>query len=109
MSAARAAILRRIRSAQRNAHLPSAPGPRRPEGMGASAERCLERFGEELTALDVESHLEATPADVRARVSAYAKDRRVLSWDPELLPYAVGSLLMDPLLGSSPRAQQAIV
>jgi len=108
MSDSRAAILARLRSAQRTAKLPAENGTLdRPEPAASSREECLWRFRNELDALGVENHLEPTPEAVRARVSALVAGRRVLAWDPELLPYEVGSLLAGTILGSSPRDEQA--
>lgn len=108
MSDGRAAILARLRSAQRTAELPVENGTLgRPEPAAWSREECLGRFRSELDALGVENHLEATPDAVRARVSGFVEGRRVFSWDPELLPYEVGSLLAGAILGSSPRDEQA--
>lgn len=107
MSQARTAILARLSAARRTAVLPPvAAVPRRP-AEPASPEQRLRRFREELTALGVDNHLEAAEGDVRRRVSSLLEGRRVLSWDPELLPYAIGPLLVDPVLGRSPREEQA--
>jgi L-lactate dehydrogenase complex protein LldG len=108
LSGARAAIFGRLEAAQRTARLPpveSAPAPR--ETPPRTPEECLERFRAELLALGVESHVEASEEAVRARVAGLLAGRRVLSWDPAHLPYGLGAVLVDPVLGGSPRDAQA--
>jgi L-lactate dehydrogenase complex protein LldG len=104
---ARAAVLSRLRDAQRTARLPEAEtappaldGPRPPE-------ECLERFRQELAALGVENHLEPTAEGVRARVKTLIDGLRVLSWDRDLLPYDLAPLLTGAAFGMSPRETQA--
>jgi L-lactate dehydrogenase complex protein LldG len=105
---ARETILARVRAAQAGGHLPESGRPSVVPGPGArSAGECLERFREELTALGVESHLEATEADVRRRVEALVEGKRVLAWDGEHLPYGVASVLGAPAGPGSPRDVQA--
>src|SRR5207245_3402454 len=105
---ARAAILARLREAQRTARLPEErPGtPRSLQFTSRSAEECLERVQRELTALGVETYLEASAADVRNRVMILVAGRRLLSWDPELLPYQLASMLTDFILGRDTREEQ---
>ena len=109
MSEARATILARLRDAQRTARLPGErPGtPRSLEFASRSPEECLERFQKELTTLGVETYLEASAADVRNRVMTLVAGRRLLSWDPELLPYQLASLLTNFILGRNTREEQA--
>jgi L-lactate dehydrogenase complex protein LldG len=110
-SSARTAILSRLRAAQRTALLPEMPDtPRELPPATAPPAECLERFRQELTALGVESHVEDTADGVRQRVGALLGDRRVLSWDPDRLPYGLGSLLAERpgvTLGRDARAAQA--
>ena len=108
MSDARAAILTRIRQAQRTGRIPVASDPVRvPTFVARTPEDNLRRFVTELTALGVEPHVEASAADVRARVTALVEGHPVFSWDPEWLPYDVGSVLVDAVHGDSSRATQA--
>jgi L-lactate dehydrogenase complex protein LldG len=90
MSDARDAILERVRSARRTGVLPSLEdGPPAPRFPALDPSALLQRFRDELGALGVESHVEATPQAVRSRVASLVEGRRVLSWDPERLPYEV--------------------
>lgn len=108
MSDARAAILGRLEAAQRTARLPPAtPAPTVPDRGPRTAEECLERFLTELRAVGVEAWVEDSAEGVRGRVEALLAGRRVLSWDPVHLPYDVGRVLRDPVLGSHPREEQA--
>jgi L-lactate dehydrogenase complex protein LldG len=104
---AREAILARLEAARRTARLPRAEAPAPAPVPSASREQCLQRFRSELAALGVDCHAEATPGDVRERVRGLVAGRRVLSWDPERLPYGVGAALERPVLGDAPRAEQA--
>jgi len=109
VSEARASILARLRDAQRTAWLPGErPGtPRSLEFAPRSLEECLQRFQKELTALGVETYVEASAADVRNRVMTLVAGLRLLSWDPELLPYQLASVLTDFILGRNTREEQA--
>jgi L-lactate dehydrogenase complex protein LldG len=107
MSDARARVLARLRAAQRTARLPEARTSWRYTTPFRSAEECLARFLQELSSLSVESHVASSPEEVRARVAAALAGRRVLSWDPERLPYELGPLVVGALRGSSPREEQA--
>jgi len=107
---ARAAILARLRNAQRTGRVPV--GPRRPEPVfetppESGSETPLSRFLIELTGLGVEHHVEPTPDDVCARVAALVGTRPVLSWDGDRLPYGVGRVLAGAATGRSPRDSQA--
>ncbi len=107
-SGARTAILARLRAAQRTARLPEVEGPPRGiEPTTATAEECLARFRQELSLLGVESHVEASPEAVRERVSSLVAGQRVLSWDPERLPYGAGELASGATLGRDSRDEQA--
>jgi L-lactate dehydrogenase complex protein LldG len=90
----RAAILSRLRAAQRTAQLPEMPStPRALTPATAPAAECLVRFRQELDALGVENHLEDSAAAVRERVRGLLAGKRVLSWDAAQLPYELGALL----------------
>jgi L-lactate dehydrogenase complex protein LldG len=107
-TASRAAILARLSVAQRTARLPPFTAP--PTGLAwptLDREELLARFESELAALGVEHHRAASAADVRERVRPFVAGRRVLSWDPERLPYDVGSLLVEPIFGSGTLPLQA--
>jgi L-lactate dehydrogenase complex protein LldG len=107
VSSARDAILARLRAAASTARLPQAEAPPPPERTPRSLAKCLSKFGEELAALGVQVFVEPTPDAVRARVAALAGDRRVLSWDPEHLPYGAGAALDRPIRASAPLVEQA--
>lgn len=106
---ARSAILGRLRSAELGAVLP----PKHPDvpriitPASPPLEECLRRFQTELAALGVEIHSEATAGDVRDRVRTLVGGRRLLIWDPELLPYQLASVLTDFIVGSDAREKQA--
>jgi L-lactate dehydrogenase complex protein LldG len=109
VSDARTAILARLRSAQRTAHLPAVQDSPRSIGQEShSPAECLARFRQELTLLGVDNHLEADEDAVRGRVAALVEGQRVLSWDAAELPYALGDVLpADACFGRSPRDEQA--
>lgn len=110
MSEGRTAILARLRTAQRTAHIPDTAGTVRTlEPASASREVCIERFQTELLALGVENHLESDPAGVFARLCSLLEERRVLSWDAEHLPYDLRSVFegRQVTFGASDRFEQA--
>lgn len=109
MNEARARILAKLRSAQQTARLPVAYGaPARLEPATRSAHECIDRFRAELTALGVDCYLERSTDELRRRVVTLIDGRRTLSWDPDLLPYGLGSLVVrSATLGKSPRETQA--
>jgi L-lactate dehydrogenase complex protein LldG len=67
----------------------------------------LERFCAEAEAVGVTCFVEPTADAVGDRVAALVSGARVLSWDPEQLPYGVGGLAIDRVLASAPRPEQA--
>ena len=112
MSDARAAILQRVRQAQRTARLPS--GELADARVGAlvnavtsSPTHQLARFLAELTSLGVAHHVESSAEAVRARVREIVGGRAVLAWDSDQLPYDVGTVLPGAATGTSPRDVQA--
>jgi L-lactate dehydrogenase complex protein LldG len=107
MSDARAAILNRVRQAERTARLPATAQVRVPAPAARTADECLRRFLDELAALGVDAHVESSAADVRARVAACVAGRSVFSWDPQWLPYDVGAVLADATRGDSPGDRRA--
>lgn len=108
MSDARTAILGRLRQAQRTGRIPvAAEGVQIPAAAPRTDEERLRRFVDELTALGVEPHVELSAAGVRARVAASVAGQSVFSWDPQWLPYDVGSVLAGAIRGDSPRDRQA--
>jgi L-lactate dehydrogenase complex protein LldG len=107
MSVSRAAILERVRQAQRLGRIPESqaiPGSR--AGPPACAHD-LSRFLAELTALGVQHFVEDSAEAVRARIAALVGASRVLGWHPARLPYGVGKLSSGWADGSSPRDVQA--
>ena len=107
MSDARAAILGRLRQAQRTGRVPQAARVEIPVAPALKADELLGRFLGEITALGVEPHVESSAGAVRARVTALVESRRVFAWDPPWLPYDVASVLADAVRGASPRDEQA--
>jgi L-lactate dehydrogenase complex protein LldG len=107
VSGARTAILARLAAAQRTARLPPVGEPPPAPVPALEPAALLERFRAELEALGVAGHVEGSAEAVRERVTALTAGRRVLSWDPDQLPYGIGAGLSDPVLGRSPRDQQA--
>jgi len=103
----RAAVLARLAAAQRTARLPPPPAAKPLVSTPRSAAECRERFAQELAGLGVDCHVESSPEAVRARVSALVEGKKVLSWDPEELPYGLGAVLSRAARGASPRAEQA--
>jgi L-lactate dehydrogenase complex protein LldG len=108
VSEARAAILGRLRAAERTGRVPAVkrdiviPPPARLDG-----DALLQRFVNELTMLGVDTHVEASAADVRARVRTIVGDRRVFSWDADALPFDLATVLPVAAHGTSPRDEQA--
>jgi len=66
-----------------------------------------ERFVAEGRALGVDTFVETTPEGVRDRLATIIAGLRVLSWNPDQLPYGAGALVAGAAFGSSPRADQA--
>ena len=103
----RAAVLARLAAAQRTARLPPPPAAKPFVSTPRGVAECRERFAQELAGLGVDCHVESSPEAVRARVSALVEGKKVLSWDPEELPYGLGAVLSRAARGASPRAEQA--
>jgi L-lactate dehydrogenase complex protein LldG len=103
----RAAVLARLAAAQRTARLPPPPAAKPLVSTPRGVAECRERFAQELAALGVDCHVEGSPEAVCARVSALVEGKKVLSWDPEELPYGLGAVLSRAARGASPRAEQA--
>jgi L-lactate dehydrogenase complex protein LldG len=108
MTAGRETVLARLRAAQRTARVPNVEAGRPlPNVRERTVDECLDRLGQELVALGVETHAAASAEEVRARIAAHLDGRKVLSWDPALLPYQLGSVVGSPVLGSHRREDQA--
>jgi L-lactate dehydrogenase complex protein LldG len=75
--------------------------------MRPTNDQCLHRFGIEAHALGVECHVEGSVAGVHERLAALIDGRRVLSWDPEQLPYEAAAIVTGAVLGDAPREVQA--
>src|SRR5262245_8173542 len=108
MRAARDAILDRLRASRAAQHLPRTMAPAAPPPDRRSPSESLVRFHEEATALGIECHVELSAADVCKRVGCLIDGLRLLSWDPQHLPYGLGALVQHAAFGSSARAQQAL-
>jgi L-lactate dehydrogenase complex protein LldG len=108
MNNTRATILARVAIAERTTRLPpSAAAPAAVSAATPSLQQCVDRFARELLAIAVELHVCQDEATVRARLADLIDGKRVLSWDPVLLPYSAGTVLQRPVLGASPRDAQA--
>jgi len=107
MTDARAAILARVRDAQRTGRFPDATAARAEPPAPAAPEAMLARFLAELDALGVEHHVEDSADGVRARIVAIVSGRSVLGWNVDKLPYAVATALPGAATGDSPRDVQA--
>jgi L-lactate dehydrogenase complex protein LldG len=107
MANAKAAILQRVRDAQRTGRFPDVasrpPEPAEPP----PADAVLARFLSELDALGVEHHVEDSADAVRARIISLVYNKSVLSWNADRLPYAVATALPASATGESPREVQA--
>jgi L-lactate dehydrogenase complex protein LldG len=92
---ARLAILARVRQAQVRAFIPEAKSglPERLAYPAMDLSALRFKLLEEFALLGVETHVEATEADVRKRVSALLLGKTVLSWDADQLPYGTGACL----------------
>jgi L-lactate dehydrogenase complex protein LldG len=62
----------------------------------------------EARALGVDTFVETSPESVRDRLAALIAGLRVLSWNPDQLPYGAGAVVRSATFGSSPRAEQAV-
>jgi L-lactate dehydrogenase complex protein LldG len=107
MSDARAAILLRVRQAQRTARLPEPTHDAHYAPSSFAGDERLRRFEAELHALGVACHVEASAADVRARVAALITGKRVLAWSAGALPYELGGIVAGAARGSDDRELQA--
>jgi L-lactate dehydrogenase complex protein LldG len=109
---ARLAILSRVRQAQVRAFIPEAKQglPERMAYPSLDAGALRFRLLEEFALLGVEAYVEASEADVRARVSALIAGKSVLSWDADKLPYGTGACLEETdrkvYYGSDSKADQ---
>jgi len=113
---AREAILARVRAAARTGRVPtghagspktSAQEERSAKALASRSEDLLTHFSRELAALGVDCHVESTADAVRARIEGLARDKTILSWDPDRLPYEVGSILPAAATGAAGRSVQA--
>lgn len=94
MTSAREHILQRLRSARATARLPRLDDLPPLEFASATLDECISRFTLEATALGITCHLEATAEAVRQRLTELVDGTRVVSWDPEHLPYDAGRALV---------------
>lgn len=91
----KAAILSAIRHSQQRARLPDLNREKddRLEPTVHAETDCLQRLQNELDILGVEYYLEKTQKAVKERIHKLIKDKSILSWDGEQLPYDAGTLL----------------
>jgi L-lactate dehydrogenase complex protein LldG len=110
---AREAILNRVRAARRTGRVPgvhweaNTSADRSAKALAERSDALLARFSRELAALGVDCHVEPTAEAVRARVERLTKGEAILSWDPDRLPYEIGSILPAAATGSAERSTQA--
>ena len=119
MSAARTAILARVRAAQRTAVLGSdldfsakvplegRQGDVSQTGHTRKNQDLTPMFEQELRALSVEVRHAETPDAVRGAVRTLTTGLRVLSWDREALPYDAFEVFGSASVGGSPLGEQA--
>jgi L-lactate dehydrogenase complex protein LldG len=107
MTDQRAAILGRLRAAERTGRLPASQRVEIPLAAPLEGDALLQRFVNELTALGVDTYVEASATDVQARVQSIVGDRRVFSWDMDAMPYDVASVLPGAVHGTDDRDAQA--
>ena len=115
MSAARTAILARVRAAQRTAVLPAAlVQPFRAANDEAGLKACAtsvrmtgDQFTRELQALSGEVTHAQTADEVQHAVRERTAGLRVLAWDDDALPYRVFEPDDDVIRGAAPRDQLA--
>jgi L-lactate dehydrogenase complex protein LldG len=100
-------ILGRLQSARGGSRLPRVDAPAIVAETPVTADACLLRFEVEAQALGVECYVESSIADLHARLVSLVSGCRVLSWDPEHLPYLTAALLTDPIFGHAARSEQA--
>jgi L-lactate dehydrogenase complex protein LldG len=103
---ARASILGRLRQAERTGHVPAGQPPVHSPDRGPDGP-LIDRFVRELAALGVNSFVELSEADARARVASIVGTRSVLRWDARQLPYGVGEMFPSASTGASARQEQA--
>jgi L-lactate dehydrogenase complex protein LldG len=109
---ARDVILQRVRAAHSTGFVPQ-PGhhghvAREHLSPPSRTEGGLDRFLRELSALGVEAYVEASAANVRARVAEMVAGRHVFSWDAAQLPYDLWNALPGATAtGASTRDLQA--
>ena len=100
-------ILTRLRSARGESRLPRVEVPAPLVEPPPAADACLLRFAVEAQALGVECYIESSIAAVHTRLAGLVHGRRVLSWNPEHLPYQTAAVLAGPVLGDATRHNQA--
>jgi L-lactate dehydrogenase complex protein LldG len=116
VSAARTAILRRVDAALRTARIPADEPRETTVGGDAAATRgsvprrldeLRDRFSVEARALGVDVFVESSAEAACDRLATMISGLRVLSWNPDQLPYGAGALLGGAVFGSSPRTELA--
>ena len=107
MADARAAILARVRDAQRTGRFPEVSAAQAESSDAPPPETVLARFLAELDALGVDHYVEDSADGVRARIVSIVAGRSVLRWNVDKLPYAVATALPGAATGDSPRDAQA--
>jgi L-lactate dehydrogenase complex protein LldG len=93
MSAARERILARVTEAAVRNRVPEPPATAMPSRSNAAPEALVARFLSELRLLEVEAFEEGETARVQERVASLLGAGPVFGWEPETLPYGLGSVI----------------
>jgi L-lactate dehydrogenase complex protein LldG len=108
MKDARALIFDRIERAMRTGRIPADAATEPAAEPRRAADTSLgDRFIVEARALGVEVFVEWSADAARDRLGKLVAGKRVLTWNPDRLPYNCGTVVSGAILGSAPVAEQA--